>query len=54
MVIDCGGNYCFSYRGYLGYLEGNLYFFGICMDVFLYILISDINLGLIYMFDENG
>lgn len=54
MVIDCGGNYCFSYGRYLGYLEGNLYFFGIGMDVFLYILISDINLGLIYMFDENG
>lgn len=39
MVIDCGGKYCFNYIGYLLRLE--LYLLGICIDVFLYILVCD-------------
>lgn len=42
--IDCGGKFCFCYIGCL--LGLGLYILGLCIDVFLYILVCD---GNIYM-----
>lgn len=47
VVIDCRGKYCFNYIGYL--LGLGLLLCGICIDFFLYILVVDINIKIVYM-----
>lgn len=45
VVIDCNGKYCFFYIGYLFGLE--LMFWGISIDVLLYIFLCDKKINIV-------
>lgn len=52
VVIMCGGRYCFIYIGdFIGLV---MMLLGVCIDVFLNILMCVININIVMMIDKDG